>query len=58
MCEPVVDEDAPWQREDLSLVLETTKWCGENQAVVVALKLRPVVHTMWLSLLSEPFVGE
>ena len=56
--EAVVDEDAAGQREHLSLVLQPAERSRENQSVVVALELRPVVVALGVAMfLSEPLVG-
>jgi hypothetical protein len=57
MCEAVVYENGTGKRKDLGLVLQPTKRRRENQAVVVALKLRALVVALRVSqLLPEAFV--
>ena len=57
--EAVVDEYATWKRENLSLVLQTAERRGENQSVVVALELSPVVRKLVVEFfLSEAFGGK
>ena len=56
--EPVVDEYAARQGEDLGLVLQPAERCRKYQTVVVAFELRAVVVPLNVSLfLTEPFVG-
>ena len=56
--EPVVHEDAARQGEDLCLVLQAAERCGEDEAVVVALKLSAVVASRLHIFLSQAFAGE
>jgi hypothetical protein len=54
----VVDEDAAWEREYLSLVLQTTEWSREDESVVIALEFRAVVLALDVKmLLAETYVG-
>lgn len=56
--EAVVHEDGTGKGKHLRLVLHASERCGENKAVVVAFKLRPVVMTFGvLELLAKPFIG-
>ena len=58
MGESVVDEDTAREGEYLCLVLQASEWSRENEAVVVALELRPVIMPLGMfMLLSEPLVG-
>ena len=53
----IVHEDASRKGEHLRLVLQTTEWGGENQTVVVAFELRPIIITLWVAmLLSEALI--
>ena len=55
--EAVVYEDAAGQRKHLCLVLQSAEGSRENQAVVVAFELRPVVMSLGMPiLLPEPLV--
>ena len=48
----------PRKGKHLGLVLQTSEGSRENQPVVVALKLRPVIMTLTVTLLlSQAFVG-
>ena len=58
VCESVMHKDASWQGEHLRLVLQTSEGSREDQAVIIALKFRAVVLAVWLSLLSQTFIGE
>ena len=51
VSQTVMNENAARQRKHLSLVLQTAEWSRENQSVVIALKLRPVVITVGMSVL-------
>lgn len=56
--EAVVYKDTSRQGEHLCLVLQTTERGRENESVVVAFELRPVIVPLRMFvLLSEPFVG-
>ena len=58
VCQAVVHENATWQREDLRLVLKTTKGGGENQTVAVALEFRAVVMALNVPVfLPQALVG-
>ena len=58
VCQAVVDEDAAWERKDLSLVLQTTEWSREDESVVIALEFRAVVLALDVKmLLAETYVG-
>ena len=58
MGKAVVDKDAAGQWEYLGLVLQTTERGGEDQAIIVAFELRPVVVTLRMTvLLTKTFVG-
>ena len=58
VCEPVVHEDAAWQRKHLRLVLQATEGSREDQAVIIALEFRAIILAMRAMLLPEPLVGE
>jgi hypothetical protein len=50
-------EDASWKRENLGLVLQTAERGRENQSVIVALELCPVVMALGMTmLLSEALI--
>ena len=51
VCEPVVHEDAARQGEYLCLVLQSAERSRENQTVVVAFELRPVVMSLGMPIL-------
>ena len=52
-----MDKDASRKWKNLCFVLQTTERGGENQAVVVALELRPVIVTLGVPmLLSESLI--
>jgi hypothetical protein len=52
-----VDEDASGQRKNLGFILQAAERCGENQAVVVALKLGSVFFPDFMqSFQSETLV--
>ena len=58
MGQPVVYEDAARQGKHLCLVLQSAERCREDQPVVVAFELRPVVVPLRMALLlTEPAVG-
>ena len=59
MGQPVVYKHATGKREDLRLVLQSAERGREDEPVVVALELRPVVMPLGVAvLLSEPFVTD
>ena len=59
MRETVVYEDATGQGKHLRLVLQTAKGGGEDQSVVVALKIRAIFIDLVLrSLLAETSAGD
>ena len=58
MCQPVVYEYAAGQREHLCLVLQSPERCGEDEAVVIPLKFRTVLVTLFMKLFqAESFGG-
>ena len=58
VCQPVMDEDATWQREDLRLVLQAAERSREDEPVVVSLELRPVILPVLYAFLPETLVGK
>ena len=57
MGQPVVHKDAARERKHLGLVLHPSKWSGEDQTVVISLKLGSfLVHLRMAVLLSESLI--
>ena len=53
-----MDKHAARQWEYLSFVLKTTEWGREDQTIIVAFELRPVIVTLWVTVfLTQAFVG-
>ena len=46
MREPVVHEDAPWQRKHLRLVLQSAEGSREDEPVIVAQEIRAVITAL------------
>ena len=55
MRKSVVDEDAAGQGEDLRLVLQPSEGGGEDQAIVVALEVRPLMLPFVIGFYAEAF---
>lgn len=54
--EAVMYENAAWQREDLSLVLQAAECCGKDKTVEVALEFRAIVFAVGRFLLPQTLI--
>ena len=58
MGKTVVHKDASGKGEHLGFILQTAEGCGEDEAVVVALKLRTVVAVLLLGFEAETLAAQ
>ena len=58
MCQTVVHEYAARKREYLRFVLQTAERGGEDQAVVVSLKIGTFMFAFMIFFHAEAFAGE
>ena len=57
MRKPIVHEDAAGQGEDLRLVLQPSEGGGEDQPIIIALKVCPFMLPFMVSLDAETLTG-
>lgn len=53
MSETIMHKYTAWKREHLGFILQTAERRGEDEAVVIALKLRAVVPVLLLCFEAE-----